>query len=112
MIKLKKTYEFKNVYNNGCSLANKYLILYYYKNNLNYNRVGYSISKKIGKSVIRNHVRRLMNESLRLMDSKLNTGYDMVFIARTKIIEADFHMINNAIKMLLKRTPIMPVKKR
>lgn len=110
--KLKKTYEFKNVYNNGKSLADQYIVMYFLKNGLNTNRVGFSVSKKIGKSVVRNHVRRLMNESFRLLDVNLNSGFDIIFIARNKIIEADFHIIQQSMKRLLKRTPIFMVSNK
>lgn len=108
--KLKKTYEFKNVYNNGKSLADQYIVIYFLKNGLNINRVGYSVSKKIGKSVVRNHVRRLLNESFRLLKTDLNSGFDIVFIARNKILDADFHIIQQSMRRLLKKTSILVVR--
>jgi ribonuclease P protein component len=59
---LKKNYQFRNVYNKGKSAANHYLVLYVLKNGKNINRLGISISKKVGKSVVRNHKARLIKE--------------------------------------------------
>lgn len=110
--KLKKAHEFKNVYNSGKSLADQYIVMYFLKNGLNINRVGFSVSKKIGKSVVRNHIRRLMNESFRLLDVDLNRGFDIIFIARNKVTGADFHIIQQSMKRLLKKTPILAVNSK
>ena len=66
------------VYNEGNSKANRYLVLYYRKNDLEYNRLGISVSKKVGNSVVRHRTTRLIRESYRLNQDNLKTGYDMV----------------------------------
>ena len=63
---LKKNYEFRIVYRKGKSLANKYLVVYKYRNNKANNRLGISVSKKVGNSVVRSRVTRLIRESYRL----------------------------------------------
>ncbi|MGB9679690.1 MAG: ribonuclease P protein component [Thermoanaerobacteraceae bacterium] len=112
LMKLRKNYEFKNVYSNGKSLADQYIVIYYIKNPFDYNRIGYSVSKKIGNSVVRNRVRRLIHESFRLLNIEVKTGFDIVFIARSKIIDADFNAVQKSIKKLILKTPIGKVDEK
>ena len=85
--KLSKNSEFRAVYRRGRSFSNSILVLYVFKNykNKDINRLGISVSKKIGCSVVRNRVKRLIRESYRLNKSRFKTGYDFIFIARTTI---------------------------
>ncbi|MDK2793724.1 MAG: ribonuclease protein component [Caldanaerobacter sp.] len=112
LTKLKKAQEFKRVYSNGKTVANRFIVMYYMPNGLQVNRAGYSVSKKIGKSVVRNRVKRLLHESFRLLNSNLRQGYDVVFVARGKIAEADFHTLKESIEKLLKKTPLYEEKER
>ena len=79
---LKKNDQFREVYKNGRSLANKYLVIYVLENNLEINRLGISVSKKVGNSVVRHHLARLIRESYRLHEEMFNSGLDIVVIAR------------------------------
>lgn len=84
--KIHKNYEFRVVYNKGKSFSNSLFVMYIYKNKKNplINRLGISVSKKVGKSVTRNRVRRLVYEVYRMNSYKLKSGYDIVFIARSR----------------------------
>ena len=79
---LKKNHDFKNVYKIGKSYANKYLIMYVLENEKNCNRLGISVSKKVGNSVVRHRLTRLIRESYRLKEEKFQCGYDIIVIAR------------------------------
>ncbi len=79
---LKNTNQFKIVYNNGKSYANRELVMYLRKNDSDTNRLGISVSKKVGNSVVRHRVTRLIRESYRLNEAKLLQGYDIVVVAR------------------------------
>ena len=79
---LKKNADFQKVYNEGVSFANKYLVMYLRKNGTDGNRLGISVSKKVGNSVVRHRVTRLIRESYRLREDMFNSGLDMVVIAR------------------------------
>ena len=79
---LKKYDEFKSVYNSGKSYANKYLVMYVSENSLGINRIGISVSKKVGNSVIRHRLTRLIRESYRLHEEMFSSGLDIVVIAR------------------------------
>lgn len=100
--RLRKNQEFKRVYSRGKSVVNRHLVVYYAKNNLPYNRVGFSVSKKVGKSVTRNRVRRLMKETFRLRSMDLRTGYDLVFVARVRMNQAEYGDVVKAMYHLLK----------
>ena len=103
---LKKNYEFRTVYRKGKSLANKYLVVYKYKNNknTNSNRIGISVSKKVGNSVVRSRVTRLIRESYRLSEENINhDGWDLVVIARSNANGASYADISNSLINLLKQ---------
>ncbi len=97
---LKKNYEFQNVYQHGKSYANKYLVMYVWKNSLEKNRVGISVSKKVGNSVIRHRITRLIRESMRLNDCMFNSGLDIVIIARAGAKGRSYSEISSAVMHL------------
>ena len=88
---LKKNRDFQYVYKNGKSYANKCLVMYIIPNEQNKNRVGISVSKKVGNSVVRHHLTRLIRESYRLSEEHFQCGYDIVVIARTSAKEKSYH---------------------
>lgn len=79
---LKKRNDFQIVYKNGKSFANRYLVMYKKKNDTDRNRLGISVSKKVGNSVVRHRVTRLIRESYRLNEEKFEQGYDFIVVAR------------------------------
>lgn len=94
---LKKNMDFQNVYSNGKSYANKYLVMYVLKNELNKNRIGISVSKKVGNSVIRHRITRLIRESYRLQEDMFNSSLDIVVIARATAREVGYAEIESAL---------------
>ncbi|AOY75414.1 ribonuclease P protein component [Clostridium formicaceticum] len=99
--RLRKNEDFRKVYKEGNSIANKLLILYIKKNGFTYNRAGFTVSKKVGKSVVRSTVKRQMRESYRLNDMKIIQGYDLVFVARQGCNGASFQEIQSALLHLI-----------
>lgn len=100
---LKKNVQFRIVYKRGKSFSNRLLVLYVYKNNLNCNRVGISVSKKVGGSIVRNRVKRLIRESFRLNDVGLKNGFDLIFIARTTAKDKSYVNIESSLLDLFVR---------
>ena len=79
---LKKNKDFQNVYRRGKSFANKYLVMYVMENHMDRNRLGISVSKKVGNSIVRHRLIRLIRESYRLQEDRFRCGLDIVVIAR------------------------------
>lgn len=107
---LKKNRDFQNVYKNGKSKANKYLVMYVLENQLDSNRLGISVSKKVGNSVIRHHLTRLIRESYRLNKEMFNSGLDIVVIARESAKERKYKEIESALLHLGKINGILNEK--
>ena len=99
---LKNNRDFVNVYTSGRSYANKYLVIYTLKNNSDRNRLGISVSKKVGNSVVRHRLKRLIKESYRLHEKMFNSGLDIVVIARKGSDACDFAGIESALLHLMK----------
>lgn len=104
---LKKDSDFRNVYKYGKSIANRLLVMYTLPNKSDNNRVGISVSKKVGKANVRNKARRRIKESYRLnIDGNIKSGYDIVFIARVAIKDAEYTEVEKAMKHLIKRASL------
>lgn len=99
---LKKNHQFRLVYNRGRSIANKYLVMYVLKNNTEANRLGISVSKKIGNSVVRSRVTRLIREAYRLSESNVKAGYDIVVIARAAMKGTTYRETHRSLNHLFK----------
>ena len=104
---MKKTNDFRNVYKNGKSYADKYLVVYVWKNNSSYNKLGISCSKKIGNSVVRHRFARLVREVYRLHEDVFNSGLDIVVVARACASDASFFDIESALLSLAGKARIM-----
>ena len=94
---LKKNRDFQNVYRKGKSYANKYFIMYVLENHTTENRIGISVSKKVGNSVIRHHITRLVREAYRLHEDMFNSGLDIVVIARATARDISYKEVVSAI---------------
>ena len=97
---MKKTSDFHNVYENGKSFANKYIVVYVWKNGSSSNKVGISCSKKIGNSVVRHRFARLVREAYRLHEDVFNSGLDIVVVARACARDASFFDIEESLLSL------------
>ena len=93
---LKKNRDFQLVYKTGTSYANKYLVMYVRENQLEKNRIGISVSKNVGNSVVRHRLCRLVRESYRLHENLFRRGLDIVVVARVSAKERTFREIESA----------------
>ncbi|MFA5536156.1 MAG: ribonuclease P protein component [Bacillota bacterium] len=105
--RLKKNQEFQRVYQHKKSFVGRYLVLYLKKNNLNYTRFGFVVSKKIGKAVERNKIKRRMKEVCRLSFDSFAAGYDLIFVARRKIKGISYQLVEQEIEKLSTRAGIL-----
>ena len=106
---LKKNRDFQYVYRNGKSYANKYLVMYVLENNKEINRLGISVSKKIGNSVVRHRFTRLVRESYRLHENIFNSGLDIVVVARKSAAFVGYEEIESALLHLAKIHHILKI---
>ena len=106
---LKKNHQFRFVYKYGKSYANKYLVMYIKENGTDGNRIGISVSKKFGNSVVRHRVTRLIRESYRLHEAVFNSGLDIVIVARQSTASVKYEEIESALLHLGKLHHIIKV---
>lgn len=100
---IKKNYEFVRIYKKGRFYAGRYIVIYILKNNFGKNRLGITVNKKVGKSVRRNRMKRLIRESYRFYEDFIPAGLDIVFVARSVESEYGFAEIRKEMKFLLKK---------
>ena len=100
---LKKNQDFQKVYRKGTSQANRYLVMYVLKNGHMENRLGISVSKKVGNSVVRHRVTRLIRESYRLNERSFRQGLDIVVVARPNAKDKSYQEIESALMHLAGR---------
>ena len=93
---LKKNSDFRRLYAKGKSAATPYLVLYCRKNRLEHNRAGYTVSTKLGHAVVRNRVRRRLREIVRLNRAAVKPGYDLVLVARSRAVDAEYRKLEQA----------------
>lgn len=102
-VSLKKNSDFRSVYRSGTSAANRYLVLYKLPNRGLDSRFGFSISKKVGKAVCRNRLRRILKEICRLNLDRFPEGHDYVFIVRQTSADQQYHQMEKHVWHVLGR---------
>lgn len=93
---IKKNSDFQLVYKTGKSYANRLLVMYVLKTGCNDSRIGISVSKKVGNSVVRHHITRLLRESFRINRHRIKSGLDIVVVVRVTAKESSFKNIESA----------------
>lgn len=100
--RLRNNEDFKKVYRKGKNYWNRNIVLYVTKNGFDYSRIGFSVTKKIGNSVVRNRVKRRMREICRLNFDNIKEGYDIIFIPKRNVIDIDYLELESAMLHILK----------
>ena len=103
---LKLNHIFRRLYATS-GQANAYLVLYARRNRTSTNRVGVTVGKKLGHAVIRNRVRRRLREVYRLNEDRFLPGWDIVVVARSRCIKADFGKLTQAYLSLAEKAGIL-----
>jgi len=103
---LKLNHIFRRLYATS-GLANSYLVFYARRNRTGANRVGVTVGKKLGHAVVRNRVRRRLREVYRLNEDRFSPGWDIVVVARSRCIKADFQKLTNAYLSLAEKAGVL-----
>ena len=104
---LRRKDDFSSIYKRGKSIGERYIVLFYKKNGLSYNRIAFLASKKVGNSVQRNRARRLMKENYRFLKDNIKSGYDLIFIARNTINDKKANDVNKSMYNALVKTKLI-----
>ncbi len=96
LVSLKENSAFRRLYQRGKSAGSRYLVVYCRPNRLGYNRLGLTVSTKLGHAVVRNRVRRRLREIYRLNEATLKQGFDLVVVARSMCIDAPFDALSSS----------------
>ena len=103
---LKKNRDFQQVYRKGTSAASRQFVMYVLKNGTPVNRLGITVSKKVGNSVVRHRVKRLVKEGYRLQETAYTQGFDIVVVARPSAAGCSFADAESALQKLGKKLHI------
>lgn len=105
-ISLKLNHIFRRLYATQ-GVANSFLVLYARPNRTECNRVGITVSKKLGSAVVRNRMRRRLREIYRLNEAKFSCGWDIVVVARTRAVNSDFGKLTHAYLSLAEKAELL-----
>jgi ribonuclease P protein component len=97
--------QYLAVYKSGKASADSLVVVKALPNGMDATRIGFSVTKEIGQATVRNRVKRLLKENVRLLDIKV--GWDIVFIARRSIVKADFNRLTESVIKLLRRADLL-----
>ena len=109
-VSLKKDKEFRFLYKKGVSVPGDTVVLYYRANKYMQKtglRLGITVSKKLGKAVVRNRVRRRLREAYRLQEDAFCPGWDIVVVARSRCVDAEFSRLKDALISLAGKAGIL-----
>lgn len=102
---LTRPQQYALVYNEGSSWVNSLLVMKALPNGLTLSKYGISVGKRVGKAVVRNRVKRLLREILRVI--RLEPGWDIIFIARPAASKADYASLEKSVHDLLSRARLL-----
>jgi len=103
---LKKNHIFRRLYSSK-GIANSYFVLYARSNRSGHNYIGITVSKKLGHAVVRNRTRRRIREIYRLHEQCFTPGWDIVIVARSRTVEANFEKMSNALLSLAQKAGLL-----
>ena len=107
VVSLKENSVFRRLYYKGTSAGNRCLVIYCRRNGLGCNRLGLTVSTKLGHAVVRNRMRRRLREIVRLNEGRLQNGYDIVLVARSAAVEANHAALTRAFLTVADRVGIL-----
>ena len=102
-VTVKENYEFRRIYRKGKSLVTPQMVLYWQKN-----RLGITVSTKLGHAVVRNRVRRRFRELYRLHKPEMQPGYDVILVARGRAVRSTYQQLDETYLHLLRQAGLVP----
>ncbi len=93
---LKQNHVFRKLYARGKNAVGPFLVVYAMRNGSRENRLGVTASTKLGHAVVRNKARRRLREVYRLHEPELKPGFDLILVARTRCVTADFQKLEKS----------------
>lgn len=102
-VSLKENAAFRRLYHRGASAGNRYLVMYCRRNGSASSRLGFTVSTKLGHAVVRNRVRRRLREVYRAQENALRAGYDIVVVARSAAVDAEFSELQRSFLQLTEK---------
>lgn len=96
-VSLKQNHLFRRLYSKGKSCSCRELVVYCRRNGSDRNRIGYTVSAKLGNAVTRNRVRRRLREIYRLNEPRFSTGWDIIVVARTRAVYSQYGALQEAL---------------
>ena len=105
--RLRKNKHFQYIYRKGLSKQSRCISVVYAKTHIQPFKVGFSVTKKVGKSVVRSRVKRVMTEAFNLIISQINTGYNYIFVAKPEILGLSVLEISKEMKNCLKKANLI-----
>lgn len=106
-ISLKENAVFRRLYHRGNSAGSRYMVVYCRPNGTRASRLGFTVSTKLGHAVVRNRVRRRLREVYRNTESSLKPGYDIVVVARSATVDAEFALLERTFRHLCGKLEIL-----
>ncbi len=106
-VSLKENHLFRRAYNRGKSAADSRLALYVRRNGSRHNRLGLTVSTKVGGAVVRNRVRRRLREIYRLNEERLGGGWDVVVVARMRSADSGYHQLERSFLKLADKLDLL-----
>ena len=110
-ISLKGNASFRRLYHRGASAANRCLVMYCGRNRSQKNRVGLTVSAKLGHAVVRNRIRRRLREIYRLNEGRFRVGFDIVVVARSRAVTAEYAELEKAYLSLADNLGLLEAQK-
>ena len=106
-VPLKKNHEFRRLYQKGASAVGGSMVIYCRKNRLGHNRLGITVSVKLGNAVKRNRARRRLREVYRLSSPQLSQGWDLILVARGRTLSAPWKELNDSFLRLSRKLGLL-----
>ena len=106
-ITVKENYEFRRIYRKGKSVVAPGMVLYCQKNRQGRTRLGVTVSTKLGKAVVRNRVRRRLREIWRLNKKDMETGWDIILVARVRAVDMPYQKLDKMYRRLLREAGLL-----